>query len=272
MIVRLKHVIPLFILIVFTTICKAQPSDLYDQYLQKKIYYEVKQLSQFFERFNMSDTVRIDSLSLSQCQINILSLFDMQKYNFATDSIVWEFTNYICESGVRIGYENQDWYSTATAVFQENNAERKIELTLSHVRDTSGYYKWIIAGINPTSLLLSEKVSDIAISPLNNEINFIDLSKAFSGKKNLSSYTSSTFTPDYLSIFLSLVERNILKFVQIENVTYHLLQIDGWLLKIQFQNRIDFNSGWLITDIVKMSKEDKNIYRVQFLNLKSELQ
>jgi len=57
------------------------------------------------------------------------------------------------------------------------------------------------------------------------------------------------------------------KFIQIDKIAYHLLQIDGWVVNVDYYNRSDYNSGWLISKLIKVNNKEKEIYKSKILNI-----
>jgi hypothetical protein len=59
-----------------------------------------------------------------------------------------------------------------------------------------------------------------------------------------------------------------LKFKQVESISYHLLQIDGWILVLnQIENK-DYANGWLINQLFKTTEKEKRIYKQKYLHIK----
>ena len=63
-----------------------------------------------------------------------------------------------------------------------------------------------------------------------------------------------------------LIEGNI-EYEYIDRITYHFLQVENWAFMVHSVNRSDPNSGWLISDIVRLPEQLKSQYKKSILYL-----
>jgi hypothetical protein len=70
-----------------------------------------------------------------------------------------------------------------------------------------------------------------------------------------------------LEKLISKVKNSEIKFVQVNTISYHLLQLENWLLIVDYFNRNEKNSGWLINTLLKISDEQKQAYLKEHLNV-----
>jgi len=257
----------LFLTATSSLLCSAQ-EDPFDAFLKGKIKFEVKQLGQFFERFNMTDTVPLISGKTPSKYTNVLSLCDMRNKHLTNDSAVLNFAAEMQRTGQKLGYHDSNWFATANAVFSINGSKKEIPVTLKYIKNKGLGYSWIIIGANLDALGTELKKSNTkSITPMNNEINFIDLSKALERKKEIASYTDDEFNPDYLSVFLYLVESGNMSFLHINKVVYHFLNLPGWIFTVENFNRMDYNSGWLIAGLARSTDDAKKNYKKNILKI-----
>jgi len=87
----------------------------------------------------------------------------------------------------------------------------------------------------------------------------MNLKRALEDTKYLQYYSSKNYEPDYLTVFYYMLNTGLVKFDYVEDVTYHIIDIPGWCIKVKDFNRNEMNSGWLIMDVSK-SSSDKNAY------------
>ena len=147
-----------------------------DSFLRAKIYLEVKQVGQFVDRFNMKDTV-FPSNGLSPSRfINVLSLFNMRDAQNFSDSTALSFAADAAKPACSIQIDDSDWLVTVTAIFTQKNEEKKVGLTLKYCKGRNGD-KWIIAAVDTRDLGILPVRGNRTIDPLNNEIDFMELSK-----------------------------------------------------------------------------------------------
>lgn len=91
---------------------------------------------------------------------------------------------------------------------------------------------------------------------MSHELDFMNLRKAFENK-NPESYTTDEYTPDYLTLLLYEMKKGNMKFETVKNVRFHFFGIDGWYFELSHFNRPGFNTGWLISNLVKANENEK---------------
>ena len=86
--------------------------------------------------------------------------------------------------------------------------------------------------------------------------------KAFSNPDSVNQFAVKKFVPDYPSLFLYEVKKGNMKFKTVNEVKFHFFQIDGWYFEVSQFNRSGYNTGWLISNLVKVKNEsEKNLLR-----------
>lgn len=98
------------------------------------------------------------------------------------------------------------------------------------------------------------------IHPMSHELQFMNLKKAFKKGAPIN-YTPDNFKPDYLTLFLYELNRGNLEFQGVNGLKYHFFEIPGWYIEVANFNRSGMNSGWLISNLVKVNKEQKSALR-----------
>ncbi|MBA4053983.1 MAG: hypothetical protein C0490_04655, partial [Marivirga sp.] len=56
-----------------------------------------------------------------------------------------------------------------------------------------------------------------------------------------------------------------LKIEMINKITYHFLQLDGWIMSVNYVNRESKNSGWLI-DVLKPATVQEKVNYIKELS------
>ncbi|HCX75545.1 MAG TPA: hypothetical protein DHU93_09195, partial [Algoriphagus sp.] len=79
----------------------------------------------------------------------------------------------------------------------------------------------------------------------------------FQDSKMPEAFTGNAFHPDYLTLFLYEMKQNNLRFSTVNEVKFHFFQIEGWYFEVSQFNRPGFNTGWLISNLVKLNPGDK---------------
>ena len=122
-------------------------------------------------------------------------------------------------------------------------------------------FEWVIDQVifPPFKNLFNKPVGESKdfLHPLSHELGFMNLRRAFQDSKLPESFTANSYKPDYLSIFLYEMKQNNLRFDTVSGVKFHFFQIGGWYFEVNQFNRPGFNTGWLISNLVRLGPGDK---------------
>lgn len=127
---------------------------------------------------------------------------------------------------------------------------------------TNGFLRWSFVGVDSLfSTLKIDTEKKSAISPVENEINFMELEECINGDyRNILSYISDNRNIDQLSFMLGLIYSKQIKFIQCEQVIYHVFTIPGYYFQVSEISRKDTNAGWLISYLRKISETEKESF------------
>ena len=92
---------------------------------------------------------------------------------------------------------------------------------------------------------------------MSHELDFMNLRKALVKDGSPESYTLADFQPDYLTLFLYEVKKGLLKFKNVNRISFHFFSLEGWYFTLNNFNRTGYNSGWLISDLTEINKPQK---------------
>ena len=122
-------------------------------------------------------------------------------------------------------------------------------------------YEWVIDDVSfpPFKNIFNKPVGDRKdfLHPLSHELGFMNLRRAFQDSDSPEAYTESSFKPDYLTLFLYEMKQNNIRYETVTDVKFHFFQIDGWYFEVHQFNRPGFNTGWLISNLVKLNPGDR---------------
>ena len=237
----------------------------------EKLNAQTKLISQFFKRFNNEENsfgIKYSSNSIyfrsNEGRKEMLNeLFDKQdtvlmeelKQNF-----IKEVTN--DSLALFIDFFNSNWVAQVNANFLYKGREEEIILFFK-LETSNNASKWILQNIffkeyfklfHKENKLKNQKF----ISPVSHELEFFNLVKIFNDYQNIEYYTSDDYKIDFLSLFLYDIKQQNLKFLGINGkIKFHFFQIKNWYFSISFFNRNTYNSGWLISKLMKMSEKNK---------------
>ena len=95
------------------------------------------------------------------------------------------------------------------------------------------------------------------IHPMSHELDFMNLHKIFREPGNIDYYLESEYQPDMLALFVMETKNNNLTFVSVDQVKFHFFQVPGWYFEVSYFNRNSMNSGWLISNILRVNEKEK---------------
>lgn len=248
-----------------------------DSQVEENFAFKVKHIDEFFERFN--DDQQSSSLSeylqknypdyIVEREKLLLQLFD-QESETLDKQLVSEFISYIADTSnaVFLDFDDLDWYAEVDCLFEHENINKSIQLILQYIVNANGSSKWIIAGVNGNLYEVPESINPtVTLNPVSYGTDFIGLRRAMTDNKNARNYISKTFEPDQLTLFVLMWVNDQLILKEKSKVMYHFFQIDGWFFTLESFDRNTTNSGWLITNLIKVSEDDKTLYKKEILNI-----
>lgn len=240
------------------------------EYDETLLYAEVKQVNQFFRRFNNEE----DAFGVKYATENpnyhnnetrsryFNALFD--KHSLLLDkATVKDFTQFVLnpKKPCFLDFYTTHWYAEVSANVLWNNKESKnFTYYLKLEQDREGH-KWVISNVyfSPFDCfpVLPDSVkNEHFLHPKSHEIDFINLQKEFRDPEFLSAYFHKNFTPDMLTLFLYETNKGNIRFQNVNTIKIHFLLEEGWYFELSYMNRSDMNSGWLITNLLPISKEN----------------
>ncbi|HEX6891457.1 MAG TPA: hypothetical protein VF141_12195 [Chryseolinea sp.] len=267
-----SSVLVFFLLIV--TLYYPSFAQLLDKEDESKLYAETKQVNQFFRRFNGEEDEKGEryyprdkqyrSEKLRKKYIGIL--FDDNNAGIKPDLKV-AFAKDVLDKTkpVILDFHGGNWFSEVHTTFTLNGKSEPVTLFMELEKDHEGT-KWVISKVyaamfDPYFKRDTTKVGKF-LHPLSHELDFMNLRKAFNYTDSISQFAVKRFVPDHLSLFLYEIKKGNLKFKTVEEVKFHFFQVNGWYFELSEFNRPGYNSGWLISNLVKVNNEsEKNLLR-----------
>ena len=242
---------------------------------EKRFIYEIKQIDEFFERFNDDSTSFIREVYKSyHTKFNvdraalIRSLFNYQSKTWNKGSIdSFVSTALLTQMPSRNNFYGENWFAEVNCKFIYQSAEIEIPLIMQIHTDQQRRSKWVISavGASPVRSALSEipqrsdtKVEKF-INPSSHANYFIELGKVFDDKDYLDSYFDKSFFKrnNSVTFYNAFIEGKI-KFMHVKSIKYHFLQVSNYIFTVEHFQRKDLNAGWLINSLQSASAADKN--------------
>ena len=246
-----------------------------NRFQEARFAFKVKQVDEFFQRFNHSPY----SLAVQQNpgmthREDLLSLFDQDRETWDYEMIEQFVGEVEASSGRKtIDFYDPDWYAELRCSFLYHGKPRIFTLILQNQLTKNGGSKWVIVSILESldEIFFADippaRNPGLYLHPMSHASNFIGLEQAFEDRENL--YV--LFDPwnqgmDFLA-FKHGLYNGAAVFQSIQNITYHFIQLDNWILTLDYFPRQELNSGWLISDLSAASAADKNRDNAKKLNL-----
>ena len=231
-----------------------------------------KQVNQFFRRFNGEESAdgkkryydtdsEFRDRELRGKFINVL--FDNETSS-VENSLKSEFLKDVLSENLPqyLNFHKGEWFAEVQSTFIFKGKKEEVTLFMKLQPEGLGY-EWVVDKINfkPFKNLFNKPEGDAKgfLHPLSHEIGFMNLRKAFQENDKPESYTPKEYQPDYLTIFLYEMKNGNLKFDNISDVKFHFFQINNWYFELNQFNRPGFNTGWLISNLVKLDAGDKDV-------------
>jgi hypothetical protein len=250
---------------------------------EKHFVYEVKQIDEFFERFNDERNSFLRGVyNAHHIKFNIprqrlvRSLFNYE--NMWKDSVlIKSFVSNVTskKKPLYLNYYGNDWYAELTCEFKYNATTIIIPVFMKLEMTQNKGSKWMIVAVGSSALkskivvteMPESKVKTKIISPTSNGTNFVSLKRAFDDKENLSDYFETAYLKrsNMLEFYNAILNQEI-DFLNVVKIKYHFLLADSWIFTVEDFIREDLNSGWLINHLQRGSSLEVENYRNKLLN------
>ncbi len=234
-------------------------------------YAQTKQVNQFFRRFNAEEDAKgkrfyskdstFRDLKSRKKFLNII--FDNSNgliSNAEKNDFIELVTNK--KSPVFLDFHGNNWFAEVTSSFIYKKEKVNIILYLKLEHQNLGY-KWVFSNVYFTNFneyfshLGDTSNLQMILHPLSHEIDFMNIHKVFEDPGNLDYYLERNYIPDQLALFVAEMKNGNLKFEAVKNVKFHFFQVQGWYFEVSYFNRNEANSGWLISNMIKINTKDK---------------
>ncbi|MCD6090514.1 MAG: hypothetical protein J7J72_03370 [Bacteroidales bacterium] len=234
-------------------------------------YAETKQVNQFFRRFNNEegpDGVRYYKRDKEYhnpvSRKKYLEMLFDSRNSALTESIRNLFISEVlnADSNQYLNFHTGGWFAEVKTRFSYKSEDTFVTFFLELEQENMGY-KWVITNVyfEPYAEIFLEQKSDSSkfLHPMSHEIDFMNLIKVFNDQKYIDNYTIKSFQSDFLTLFLYEFKQGYFEFKYVEDLKFHFFQIPGWYFEVEQFVRADYNSGWLISKLTKISEEEKSI-------------
>ncbi len=249
----------------------------------KHFNYEVKEIDEFFERFNDDPNSFIRGLfkarhirfNISRQQL-IRSLFNNENRQWDS-SLVNTFVAGVTfkKKPLYLDFNGNNWYAALSCKFRYNGSFIIIPVIMKIETNRNKGAKWMIVAVGSSPLKTKIAVTEMAagtattgiISPTSYGTNFVSLKRALEDKANLSGYFEKEYmkSSHMLEMYNALLNSGI-EFLNVSKIKYHFLLADQWIFTVENFPRETMNSGWLISSLQSVSPMSMEDYRKNLLS------
>ncbi len=270
LIVLLKLFLAIFVSTIYFDSVNAQQVEMIgDEATREMLFSKVKQIDEFIHRFNFNQNkFNPETINVYSRAEQIPLLFDKQ-YKSKNEQDIRDFTQAALYSS-ELSFYNSKWFAKVKCDANYQGKKVTMDLVLKVELNPNGGSSWTIAGVHAPVLFVEAECNDPAkmIPPSNNEVGFAGLSRVFNDKDNLSAYYPQEFEVDYLSVLLYAVKTGQINFIQARSIQYYFYDVNNWIFMVDYFNREQKNSGWLISEAIPIEDKHKEDYLNKQLNLR----
>ena len=229
---------------------------------QRNYQINVKQFNEFVDRFNYKTDFLgnpIDSVFKSKITRKeyLDILFNKEDKRFISNDKSFvekkdEFVKQVISNDIYIDKYSVKIIAEAKSFVTYQNKKQEISVFLNQQIENNGV-KWVILNVKADFLdvLQEDTVLLRFIPPTSNETNFISLGRVFNDKGFQHYYMHNNYRYDQLSTFLFAINTGLINYNYVNEIIYHIYDMDGWHIQLKEFNRNSENSGWLIDDLSK---------------------
>jgi hypothetical protein len=261
----------LFVIFIFPAVHGQIVTEMEDE---SKLYAESKQVNQFFRRFNGEEDEKGNRYYPGDKQFRseklrrqyLRMLFDESNTGINT-ALKSDFVKDVLNESEKsiLDLHDHNWFAEVRTTFTLNGKREPVILFMVLEKHRLGT-RWVIQKVHADMFesYFERDTSKVGrfLHPMSHELDFMNLHKAFVNKDSISQFAVKTFTPDHLTLFLYEVNKGNLKFQSVDEVKFHFFQVDGWYFGISEFNRPGYNTGWLISNLVKLNNpSEKDLLR-----------
>lgn len=242
---------------------------------EKKFIVHVKQIEEFIDRFNFDSSTMllqyIDTASKIRYSREelLLHLFDFTEEKLDNEEIA-AFQKQVTndERPEFLDYYGDNWFAVYNCMFEVNGKDREVKFTLKHDCFDDGTCIWAIIAIDGDFLFFPPKNNnDLFINSKSHGTDFLSLRQMLINGNDIYRYLNSPNDICPTDLFSLLIYNSLITYKQHVSLEYYFLQIKNWIIKVEYVNGSEYNSGWLISGLTNALHDDKIKFKKEFLNI-----
>lgn len=253
------------------------------------VVFKVKSIDDFFERFNgernteLNAYLRANHPEMVPDRKNwIRSVFNLENEDLRNDTLVYRFILEVTDSVQPrfLNYRDNHWYAKVECYVFDDIKLYPVTLILKVKKSADASFRWSVVSANAgflrradglsvvsdTSTLSADSSQQYFLNPVSHGIDFLNLDKFFKSRTQVRNYLhqqkNNTFETEKL---VKMISGGELRFNQVREIRYYMLQIKGWILEIDYFNRPGRNTGWLVNSLKKVTAAEKSDFMINEL-------
>lgn len=234
------------------------PDEMSDQLFRMR----VKFITQFIDRFNGKELHPMIDASDSNAEMyNFGQLIDHEFFKEDPDQrkqLALSFVDSAMTYCTKISLNDNEWFAKVGCVGDQNGKKVDWSLYLTNERYDNGVSRWVIS--QSDGGIFDFKPDNAESLPVNADDNgFIPLSIILDNHpRNVVNMLADSI--DRVSAFATMIHCGALKMNYVDTVEFVFCQVPGFIFNVSMTEHKNTNSGWLITDIQRVSDKEKKEY------------
>jgi hypothetical protein len=239
--------------------------------------YRVKNIEFFIDRFNnqpegSGSTHAANPRDTAAClafmkerDYKLFSLFDLGKIDRKDAAVKQKINTFFRDINSPyqpkfIRFEDMYWYAELNMNVQAGGQSKKLSCIMQVAGVGQGVQAWVIKSFHSSDLQVGERFrgNTLYFPPSANGTDFMGVRLAL----NDPSWTNEKIAKlvGAESKMLTMLSEGKFKIESIGKITYHFLQLDGWIMTVNYVNRESKNSGWLLSTLQEANNQQKVKY------------
>lgn len=228
------------------------------------LQFRVKQVDEFFQRFNYEVTYTGEKPSGSrnseQGRKNLMTLFNTDKFmlpNHELDSLANGFMGYVLKNNIKIHYADTCWHAEARTSIVCDGKKHNATLILKTENIKDVIYHWVIADVQSPlfASFTSEPKGHLSISPAEHGVGFISVPESINLNHGaLATAMQKGYKRDVRNVLDYLLTSGKAKFGPITKVLYRFNIGEYTFVLEHIEKEKGYNQGWLINSIDRNNK------------------
>lgn len=237
---------------------------------EDQLYASTKQVGQFFRRFNGEEDEKGNRYYKDDRKYRdgglrrkyLPTLFDTETGNIKEET-ARDFIKAITDrkNPEFLDFHDGEWLAEVNTIFDYKGRATTVMLYMKLQAQGQGH-EWVIDDISfapyQSAFDKDTSASKAFIHPMSHELDFMNLRKAFKNNPRPEEYTAREYQPDYLTLFIYEMKQGLLTFKTVKNVKFHFFSVPGWYFELSNFNRPGYNTGWLISNLMRIEGNQKN--------------